>query len=200
MEQAAQFHAYAHFLEEILKHLDTPIVIINIIALVVVVGSAFFAMIIVPAIEAARPTPTAVPVTPRPTRPSATPTLTATLTLTPSVTPSGPTPTRPANCAPLPPKTSLSQLTSTPLSVDFRYDLDPNIAPELKTVVVIYRCNGTWVEYWLGPNRTINNSIYLAAGDVIWLDLPPASSTPSAPATPTPTPSSSDTPRATTAP
>lgn len=168
-----------------MKHLDTPIVIINIIALVVLGGSALVAMVIVPAIEAARPTPTAVPVTPRPTRPSATPTLTATLTPLATVTPSGPTPTRPANCAPLPPKTSLSQLTSTPLPVDFRYDLDPNIAPNLKTVVFIYRCNGTWVEYWLGPSHTINNSIYLAAGDVIWLVVPPSAATPT---TPTPTP------------
>jgi hypothetical protein len=193
----------AHFLEENLKHLDTPVVVINIVALVILGGSALFAMVIVPAIEAARPTPTAAPVTPRPTRPSATPTHTATPTIQPTNTPSGPTPTRPANCAPLPPKTSLAQLTSTPLPIDFRYDLDPNIAPDLKTVVVIYRCNGTWVEYWLGPDRTISNSIYLAAGDVIWLDLPPASSTPTTPGTPVPasadtatpgTPTPSDTP------
>ena len=49
-----------------MKQLDTPIVVINIIALVVLGGSALFAMVVVPAIEAARPTPT-VAVTPRPT-------------------------------------------------------------------------------------------------------------------------------------
>ena len=174
-----------------MKHLDTPIVVINIIALVVLGGSALFAMVIVPAIEAARTTPTAVPVTPRPTRPTATPTLTPTLTLRPTATPTRPLSTRPANCAPLPPQTSLSQLTSTPLPVDFRYDLDPVISSNLKTVVVIYRCNGTWVEYRLGPNRTIANSIYLAAGDVTWLVVPPASpslTTPTTRATLTPGP------------
>ena len=170
-----------------MKQLDTPIVVINIIALVVLGGSALFAMVIVPAIEAARPTPTAVPVTPRPTRPTATPTLTPTLTLRPTATPTRPLSTRPANCAPLPPQSSLTQLTSTPLPVDFRYDLDPVIASNLKTVVVIYRCNGTWVEYLLGPSRSIDRSIYLAAGDVIWLVVPPASSTPAALITPTPT-------------
>ena len=158
-----------------MKQLDTPAVVINIIALVILGGAALFSMVVVPAIEAARPTPTAAPVTPRPT---ATPTLTATLTIQPSATPSGPTPTRPANCAPLPPQTSLSKLTSTPLPVDFRYDLDPDTASNLKTIIFIYRCNGTWVEYWMGPNRTINNSIYLAAGDVIWLVVPPTAVTP----------------------
>jgi hypothetical protein len=172
-----------------LKHLDTPIVVVNIIALLLLGGSALFAMVIVPAIEAARPTPT-VAVTPRPTRPTAT--ITPTLTQTPQVfiSPSGPTPTRPANCAPLPPQSSLAQLTSTPLPIDFRYDLDPDVSPNLKTVVVIYRCNGTWVEYWLGPGRTVDNSIYLAAGDVVWLVVPPGSSTPATPtstATLTPT-------------
>ena len=178
-----------------MKQLDTPVVVINIIALVVLGGSALFAMIVVPAIEAARPTPT-VAVTPRPTRPTATQTPTATLTLTPLVyvSPTGPTPTRPANCAPLPPQTSLAQLTSTPLPVDFRYDLDPNIAPSLKTVVVIYRCNGTWVEYWMGPGRTISNSIYLAAGDIIWLIVPPTGATPTLPATPTPSSTLTPTP------
>ena len=178
-----------------MKQLDTPVMVINIIALVVLGGSALFAMIVVPAIEAARPTPTVV-VTPRPTRPTATQTLTSTLTLTPLVyvSPTGPTPTRPANCAPLPPQTSLAQLTSTPLPVDFRYDLDPTIAPGLKTVVVIYRCNGTWVEYWMGPGRTVSNSIYLAAGDIIWLIVPPTGATPTPPATPTSTSSPTPTP------
>ena len=87
-----------------MKHLDTPIVIINIIALVVLGGSALVAMVIVPAIEAARPTPTVgtSDSTPHPAfrHPDAhrhpdTPG---------NVTPSGPTPTRPANCAPLPPQ------------------------------------------------------------------------------------------------
>ena len=174
-----------------MKQLDTPIVVINIIALVVLGGSALFAMVIVPAIEAARPTPT-VAVTPRPTTQStATQTPTLTQTLQVFVSPSGRTPTRPANCAPPPPpQTSLTQLTSTPLPVDFRYDLDPNIAPSLKTVVIIYRCNGTWVEYWMGPGRTVSNSIYLAAGDVIWLIVPPtgATPTPTTASTPSPTP------------
>ena len=198
MKQAVQFLVCADLLEEILKQLDTPIVVINIIALVVLGGSALFAMVIVPAIEAARPTPTAVPVTPRPTRPTATPTTTATQTLQVTATPSGPTATRPANCAPLPPQTSFSQITSTPLPVDFRYDLDPDIAPGLKTVVFIYRCNGTWIEYWLGPSRTFTNSVYLAAGDVIWLVVPPA--TTPVPTTPTTTPALSGTPRATPSP
>ena len=163
--------------------------VINIIALVVLGGSALFAMIVVPAIEAARPTPT-VAVTPRPTRPTATQTLTSTPTLTPLVyiSPTGLIPTRPANCAPPPPpQSSLAQLTSTPLPVDFRYDLDPTIAPSLKTVVIIYRCNGTWIEYWMGPGRTVSNSIYLAAGDVIWLIVPPTGATPTLPPTRTPT-------------
>ena len=64
------------------------------------------------------------------------------------------------------------------MPVDFRYDLDPNIAPSLKTVVIIYRCNGTWIEYWMGPSRTVSNSIYLAAGDIIWLIVPPTGATP----------------------
>lgn len=169
-----------------MKRFEALALVANIAALIMLIGSVLVALVVVPAVEAARPTPILIE-TPRPTRPTATVTATpsATPTLTPRaislVTPTGPTATRPPACAPLP---AGAALTATPAPVNFRYDLDPALPPWEKSVVLIYRCNGSWVEYLLGPKHTIDNSIYLAAGDVVWSV---ASVTPAASATPTPT-------------
>lgn len=103
------------------------------------------------------------------------------------------TPTRPAYCVPLPyssrnnftrtptpdrvlgtvPPTGLSP-SVTPIVFTNTYDLDPSISQEDKSAVLVFRCNGSWDFYWLGPSRTFQ-SIPLSPGDYIWQVAPPAS-------------------------
>lgn len=103
------------------------------------------------------------------------------------------TPTRPANCVPLPystrnnftgtptPDRALGTVpppnispSVTPIVFTNTYDLDPSISQEDKSAVLVFRCNGSWDFYWLGPNRTFK-SIPLEPGDYIWQVAPPAS-------------------------
>lgn len=98
-------------------------------------------------------------------------------------------------CAPTPqsgntgissPTPSLSQLgtppptvpTITPLPIISTTDLAPELADEDKTYVYVYRCEGTFELFLIGPvgpNAVISDAIPLRPGDIIYNAIPPAS-------------------------
>jgi hypothetical protein len=112
------------------------------------------------------------------------------------------TATRPSRCVPLPVEKNISirtptpkdysqsgptafAPTTTPIPLKSSYDFDPSIPMDQKSSVVILRCNGDWEEYWLGPGRSLTESVKLDEGDVVWLSAPPTSAMGKRPPEPT---------------
>ena len=105
-----------------------------------------------------------------------------------------PSPTRPSYCKPLPRKTP-SNSTPTPTQNRFAsqvpayqpsvppmiftntFDLSPELLPQDKWEIVVFRCNGTFDLFLAGPQININQSIKLEPGDVMLSAGPPLSMT-----------------------
>ena len=103
-----------------------------------------------------------------------------------------PSPTRPANCIPLPQETAInSTLTPTPDRLtspmpNFRptvtprvytntFDLSPELPLQDKSEIVVFRCSGTFDLFLAGPEVDIDQRINLEPGDLIISSAPPAS-------------------------
>jgi len=65
--------------------------------------------------------------------------------------------------------------TVAPLPINQTFDLSPNLTIEEKSRLVVFRCDGTYDEYWAGPEVDVLQAIGLEAGDVILYSFPPAS-------------------------
>lgn len=102
------------------------------------------------------------------------------------------TPTRPSYCAPLPneavdystltitpnrfsSQVSYSRPTVTPRKYDLTIDLSAEISIKEKSQIIIFRCNGTFDLYLIGPEINITERIILSPGDLIISSIPPAS-------------------------
>ena len=100
--------------------------------------------------------------------------------------------TRPATCVPAPAVSTPAPGTegqvspsATPFPIAHRYDLAPNLSQDLKSGVLVFRCNGSWDQYWLGPAQALDPQKDLKAGDVIFSVSPPASISATNPPEPT---------------
>ena len=95
-----------------------------------------------------------------------------------------PTETRLPNCVPYPsrntavyPSTATpfpgqqisdsAVVSVTPLPIAHIYDLSPNSKAIDKDVVVVFRCDGTYVQFLTGPGVQIPQDLHLNAGDTI---------------------------------
>jgi len=108
-----------------------------------------------------------------------------------------PSPTRPANCVPLPQEKTIDIYVTpsptpdhletpdpnllyespsvTPIPFAHTYDLSPKVAAQDKWGIIVFRCDGTFDLYLGGPDINPDQSIILNPGDVIYNDFPPAS-------------------------
>jgi hypothetical protein len=96
-----------------------------------------------------------------------------------------PSPTRPADCIPLPkniyndlksPPTPAANIPSvTPIPFKNTIDLSPDIAMSSKWETIVFRCDGSFDRYLTGPNLDPRKAISLGPGDVIILAIPPSS-------------------------
>jgi hypothetical protein len=87
---------------------------------------------------------------------------------------------RSATCVPVPAASTLAPgpdalVQVTPPPIAHRYDLAPNISQDLRSSVLVFRCDGTWDQYWLGPAQVLDPQKDLKTGDVIFSVSPPAS-------------------------
>lgn len=64
--------------------------------------------------------------------------------------------------------------TATPFPNQTVYDLSPDLKEREKAFVVVYRCEGTYESYWLGPEISLNEAIQLDEGDTILQVIQPA--------------------------
>lgn len=64
--------------------------------------------------------------------------------------------------------------TSTPFPDNSVYDLSPTLKEQEKTYIVVYRCNGAYESYWLGPDILFSEAIQLEEGDLILQVIQPA--------------------------
>lgn len=102
-----------------------------------------------------------------------------------------PSVTRPSDCVPFPtdekstatltptPARSASAVPSSRASVTPRVyanmiDLSPELPVEEKSQIIVFRCNGSFDHYFVGPNIDINSRIQLYPGDVIIQSIAPA--------------------------
>ncbi len=122
--------------------------------------------------------------------------------------------TRPAYCAPIPRRTDLPYTPSptpnlqtqqspkfraewtpgpsvTPLPLARIIDLDPDVPREKKVEVTVFRCDGSFERWLLGPDH-YREQIQLEPGDIIFDSAPPAYLMGHEP--PRPTPKSTSTP------
>jgi len=122
-----------------------------------------------------------------------------------------PSPTRPANCVPLPqektididmtlsptpdhletpdPNLLIESPSVTPLPFANTFDLSPELQVRDKWEIIVFRCDGTFDLYLGGPEINVDQSIILNPGDVIYNGFPPASLMGHEPSLATPGPS-----------
>jgi len=103
-----------------------------------------------------------------------------------------PSPTRPANCVPIPYEVQISGTLTptpnrfstslphsspsvTPRSYAHTYDLSPELPISEKSQIEVFRCNGMFDLYLAGPNVDVYQAIKLEDGDIILGSSPPAS-------------------------
>jgi len=103
-----------------------------------------------------------------------------------------PSPTRPTYCVPLPQESATDSsrtptpdrysspepyfhATVTPRGYSHVYDLSPELPLIDKSEIVVFRCDGTFDLYLIGPDVNLDQNINLYPGDVIISSAPPAS-------------------------
>ncbi len=101
------------------------------------------------------------------------------------------TPTRPAHCVPIPryptpagpPTATPDQFatsgpnlspTITPIPFAHIYNLSPEMPFEEQSIIVVFRCDGTFDLYGAGPEINIDEYLRLEPGDVIFSSNGPA--------------------------
>lgn len=58
-------------------------------------------------------------------------------------------------------------ISVTPIPIARTIDLSPNVSASEKAVVTVYQCNGTYVQYLVGPEKRIFKDLPLGKGDTI---------------------------------
>ena len=64
--------------------------------------------------------------------------------------------------------------TATPIPSQNVYDLSPELNEQEKAFIAIYRCDGSYEAYWLGPEISLEAAIQLQEGDIILQVIQPA--------------------------
>lgn len=109
-----------------------------------------------------------------------------------------PSATRPAYCVPLPPTAQpIGTPTPTPSRLSSAlpitspmpdlvqavnprahaniFDLSPELPLRDKSEIIVFRCNGTFDQYWAGPEVDVDSFLNLEPGDVVYSSAAPAS-------------------------
>jgi len=76
--------------------------------------------------------------------------------------------TKTENLSPYPSISSTPLISYTSTPYPNLIDLSPNLPRSKKSSIIVYRCDGTYVEFLVGPEIKIPNDLNLNPGDIIW--------------------------------